>query len=141
MTELAERYALVFTLLSVFSLLTIFLLLGLGTRVLARLPEDYFINPARRQQKTYLQSLPRWSWPLVPLLKNILGLLLAALGVMLLFLPGQGLLTLLAGVMLLDFPGKYRCELWLLQRGQLRRALNWLRQRAGAPPLQFEHDI
>lgn len=134
----AEDYALWFTLLGVFSLLTVVLMLTVGARVLAHMPADYFIDPERRQQKRYLAYFPTVLRPLVPLLKNLLGVVLALLGIAMLVLPGQGLLTLLAGVMLMDFPGKFQCELWLVRRRQLRASVNWLRQRAGEPPIELD---
>ena len=39
-------------------------------------------------------------------LKNVFGLGALVLGVLMLFLPGQGLLMVLVGISLLDFPGK-----------------------------------
>ena len=133
--DLMERYAGWLAALAVFSLLTVLGLVAVGAKVLAELPADYFTNPQRRQTPRYLGWFPPLLRPVIPLVKNMLGLLLVAIGVLLLFLPGQGLLTLLAGVMLMEFPGKFRCELWLVRRPQVRRAINWLRRREGQPPL------
>jgi len=44
--------------------------------------------------------------------KNLLGVLLFMLGLIMLVTPGQGILTLLFGLMLMNFPGKYRVERW-----------------------------
>ena len=70
------------------------------------------------------------------LLKNLLGAVLVALGVVMLFTPGQGILTLLAGLLLMNFPGKYRLECWLVQRPGVLRGMNWLRERHGEPPFE-----
>ena len=70
--------------------------------------------------------------------KNLLGALLMIAGVAMLILPGQGLLTMLIGFLLIDFPGKYRLEQWLLSRPMVRRSVNWLRNRAGRPPLEVK---
>jgi len=63
--------------------------------------------------------------------KNLLGCVIIVAGIVMLVLPGQGILTILAGIMLLDFPGKYRLLRWIVARPQVLRTLNWLRRRAG----------
>jgi hypothetical protein len=138
-SALAEQHAGALLLLSLFSALSVLLMVSLGSRLLARLPADYFSNPARRKARSYLLAFPSWLRPLIPLLKNAIGLLLVLLGLAMLVLPGQGLLTLLAGVMLMNFPGKFRCELWLVKRKQVSASINWLRRRAGQPPLEIDN--
>jgi len=69
--------------------------------------------------------------------KNVVGWLLVGAGVAMLVLPGQGILTLLVGLTLVNFPGKRDLELWLVRRVPVRRALDWIRRRAGRPPLQL----
>lgn len=103
--------------------------------IVLRLPSDYFLEERRR-------PLLRQRWhPLAGLAlllaKNLVGLLLLAMGIAMLVLPGQGLLTMLSGIVLLDFPGKYRCERWLVSRGKVFEALNWLRAKGGKPALQL----
>ena len=68
-------------------------------------------------------------------LKNALGLLLLACGIVMLVIPGQGLLTMLIGLMLMDFPGKRRLEARLVAVPSVRRSINWLRERAHRAPL------
>jgi len=72
--------------------------------------------------------------------KNIAGVLLVALGIILSLpgVPGQGLLTVLLGIMLLDFPGRTRLEQKLLSRPSIVNAINSLRGRFGKPPLQLD---
>ena len=101
--------------------------------ILARIPPDYFVNPEVRR--------PNKRHPVLHCLfvagKNLLGIFLVILGVLLSFpgVPGQGLLTILMGVALVDFPGKYRAERWLLTRPIVLRNINRLRARVGRPPL------
>ncbi|MBX9583460.1 MAG: hypothetical protein K2X87_24430 [Gemmataceae bacterium] len=104
--------------------------------VLARLPADYFVNPAAR---TRIDRHPALK-VLFVLGRNLLGYLLIALGVVLSLpgVPGQGLLTILMGVMLIDIPGKHRAERWLVTRRPVLRAVNALRARVGQPPLLTE---
>jgi len=59
-------------------------------------------------------------------------------GIVMLVLPGQGILTIVIGLMLSNFPGKYRLERWLVMRPRVLRTINWLRQRSKRNPLLFE---
>lgn len=101
--------------------------------LLVRIPEDYFRHGDRRELRA------DWRHPLVrrvlALARNLLGGLLVIAGVAMLVLPGQGLLTILIGLVLTDFPGKYALEKRLVRRPGVLRAINWLRRRAGHPPL------
>jgi hypothetical protein len=101
--------------------------------VVLRLPPDYFTHARRDPVYRHVRH-PLAAWSLV-LLKNVSGLVLVILGVVMLFTPGQGLLTLLVGLMLINFPGKYRLERRLVRLGPVIPALNWLRERRGRPPL------
>ena len=53
-----------------------------------------------------------------------------------LVVPGQGLLTILIGVMLTDFPGKYALERRLISQPSIFNAINWIRDKAGKEPLK-----
>jgi hypothetical protein len=70
-------------------------------------------------------------------LKSLIGALLIGVGILMLVLPGQGLISILAGLFLLQFPGKRRVELWLLRLPGVLRAINSLRARAKHPPLEM----
>jgi archaellum biogenesis protein FlaJ (TadC family) len=99
----------------------------------ALIPQDYFTEAARQRSRTH--SLHPVLYYAIRVLKNLLALLLILAGLAMLVLPGQGLLTLLIGIVLSDFPGKYRLERKLVRRDAVFRAINWLRQRRGQPPL------
>jgi len=102
--------------------------------VAARIPADYFC--AHRRGRTLWRRRRPVLRLCVLILKNILGLVLFLAGVLMLFLPGQGLLTIFLGIMLMDFPGKYRLERYIISRGPVLRGINWLRRRSGVPPLE-----
>ncbi len=70
--------------------------------------------------------------------RNILGWVFLVVGIVMLVLPGQAIIIILAGIILLDFPGKYRFVQWIVARPQVLGALNWLRRRAGRPPLYVQ---
>lgn len=101
----------------------------------ARLPADYYSG---RERRALGLPEPKRS-PLALVLRvlgNLFGLVLITLGLLMLVLPGQGLLTILVGTFFVDFPGKRRLERWLLAKGPVLRAINRLRKRAGQPPLE-----
>jgi Putative transmembrane protein (PGPGW) len=115
--------------------LVLILLTPLGVSwAILRLPADYFTETRRRPLETLDQSFAtRW---LLLILKNLLGLILLIAGIIMLLVPGQGLLTIAVGLILIDFPGKFRLERWLATRKPVWRSLNWLRDRAGRERLQ-----
>ena len=55
-------------------------------------------------------------------------------GLLMLVLPGQGILTLLAGLVLLDFPGKFLLLRWLARKDRILRSLNWIRKKGHKEP-------
>ena len=99
--------------------------------LVVRIPCDYFTDPARHNVP---QRHPVVHWLLV-IGKNVAGGLLVLMGVIMLVAPGQGILTMLVGLTLMNFPGKYCFERWLVTRRPVHRAIDWLRGRAGVPPL------
>ena len=110
--------------------------LAIVSVILVKLPADHF----SKDRKTTFWSGPRPALHAAKIIgKNILGLLLVALGVVLSLpgVPGQGLLTILLGVMLLDFPGRERLEQKLLSKPSIVNAINRLRGRFGKRPLEL----
>jgi hypothetical protein len=100
---------------------------------LARIPADYY---SRSESKRPAVSR-RPTRVLVVLGKNALGAVLVVLGLLMLVLPGQGVLTLIIGLFLLDFPGKYRIERRLIGSPRVLRVVNALRRRWSQPPLEL----
>jgi hypothetical protein len=74
------------------------------------------------------------------ILKNLLGVFLILLGIMLSLpgVPGQGILTILLGVIMLDIPGKRPLEARLIKRPNVLSAVNRLRARFGKTPLVMD---
>jgi len=118
------------------SFLTFLAFLILIPLLVVRIPSDYFeCGKAHRR----LWADQHIALRMVLLIgKNLLGCVIIVAGIVMLVLPGQGILTILAGIMLLDFPGKYRLLRWIVARPQVLRTLNWLRRRAGRAPLYLE---
>ena len=104
--------------------------------VLVKLPATYFLKGPERQLWVDRHPAVRFS---LRLAKNLLGLVLVGMGILLSLpgIPGQGLLTVLIGLMLLDFPGKRRLLRNLVNRPRILTAINQLRDRFGKPPLEI----
>jgi len=102
--------------------------LALVAWIVLALPEDYF----------EVDRPPLTVWTVARLGRNVAGLALVAVGVVLSIpgVPGQGLLTILVGLFLVDFPRRRRLERALARRPGVLLALNRLRFRFGRPPLR-----
>ncbi len=72
---------------------------------------------------------------IVNVLKNILGILFVLTGVLMLILPGQGIVTILIGISIANFPGKRKLELKLIRLKTIHNAINWIRAKAKKPPI------
>lgn len=107
-----------------FSVVAIVASLVLVPRFLAKLPPNYLQKGEE----------PKHSLPL-RILRNVAGALLVAIGLMMLVLPGQGLLTLLVGLLLVDFPGKHELVRRLMGKPKVLAIVNKLRSHRGAGPL------
>ena len=105
---------------------------------ITRIPVDYFSHSHRHR----LSASSRH--PLISLLiagsKNLLGIVFIVAGLLMLFLPGQGLLMLLAGLIVMNYPGKFALEGWLIQLPHVLHTINWLRTKYNHPPLLAPHD-
>ncbi len=102
--------------------------------LITRLPSDYFTDETRHTSKT--QNMHPILYYSLRLLKNILGGLLIIAGILMLVLPGQGILTILIGIGLADFPGKFRFLRKLAQQPPVFRTMNWIRKKTHKEPLQ-----
>lgn len=101
--------------------------------LLVRIPPDYFRHDERPQDGWGPDHIA-WRTAFI-IAKNTIGYLLIAMGIVMLVIPGQGLLTMLIGFLLIDFPGKYRVERWVICRPRVLRSINWLREHRGREPL------
>jgi hypothetical protein len=105
--------------------------------ILVRLPPNYFDE---RHPRPWMPD----HHPVLRLLgfivKNAVGAVFLAVGLALLFLPGQGILTILLGVSMLDFPGKRYVERKIVGQPTVLKAINGLRAKYGKPPLTVKDD-
>jgi len=101
--------------------------------VIVRVPADYF-SREHPGGGAWAHRHPVIRIALI-IAKNLLGLVLVAAGILMLVLPGQGVLTIVAGLFLLDVPGKHRMVMWIVRRPAVLNSMNWIRERAGREPL------
>jgi len=118
----------------------IFILSLLGVSwFVAQIPDDYFLSikrtPSRLKEKVPFLRL------LLLIGKNLLGVCLIAGGLLMIVLPGQGLITIITGLLLIDYPGKFQLEQKIVSMPSVLRALNWIRIKAKKPLLKRNSDI
>ncbi len=99
---------------------------------ITRMETDYFVRKEILSTKSKKHSILRL---LVKMIKNSIGITLIIVGVLMLVLPGQGLLTILMGLFFLDFPGKRKMERFLIQKPPIHKTINWVRKLANKKPL------
>ena len=104
--------------------------------IISFLPEDYF----KSENRNLISSVQNSRYPLLKLLvlitKNFFGVLLLLSGVLMLVLPGQGILTIITGLVFMDYPGKYKFERKLLRQKGVINSINWIRSRLSKPSLK-----
>jgi hypothetical protein len=105
--------------------------------VMVKIPENYFSS---HYEQDFLPNSPwivRWG---AVILKNLLGIFLILLGIVLSLpgVPGQGILTILLGLIMIDIPGKRPLEARIIKRPNVLAAANRLRGRFGKPPLVMD---
>lgn len=104
--------------------------------IISFLPEDYF----KSENRNLISSVQSSQYPLLKLLvlitKNFFGILLLMSGILMLVLPGQGILTIITGLVFMDYPGKYKFERKLLRQKGVINSINWIRSRLSKPSLK-----
>lgn len=104
--------------------------------VVIKIPDDYFHEHYRvRVSKSSGHPLIA---QLLACLKNLIGFIFVIFGILMLILPGQGILTILIGLFLMNFPGKYQFERKIVSLPRVLKSLNWIRAKANKPPLMVE---
>jgi len=127
--NLSSDTILFFTILSLVTFLSSLIILPL---LILAIPKDYFVDKQRHpmpwKKSAYLLRM------VILLIKNLLGVLMVIIGMLLLVLPGQGILTLLAGIVLLDFPIKFLLLRWMARKERVLNSLNWVRKKGNKEP-------
>lgn len=101
--------------------------------VVSKIPKDYFIRNANRFD-FWREKFPS-SWLIIIIIKNVVGFFLLIGGLIMLVLPGQGIITVIISLILLDYPGKSHLERKFALNKKVFPKLNWLREKAKTEPL------
>jgi hypothetical protein len=112
------------------------LLIGIGGAMaaLVMIPGNYF-SKNRKTPKRELRR-PKWQRWLLAIVKNLVGVAVLALGVVMIVTPGPGVVLLLLGLTLVDVPGKRKLQRYLVSRPLVLRSINKLRARWNRPELR-----
>ena len=116
-----------------FSILTLAASAILVPVLVRRMPADYFLEHRPLTENIQARH-PVWTL-LLKVLKSLVGALLVVAGLIMLLIPGQGILTILGGLILMDFPCKKSLELRLIRLPPIWKAIHWIRHRAGREDL------
>jgi archaellum biogenesis protein FlaJ (TadC family) len=120
------------TLLSLASLLLFVGSIALIPVILVRLPSDYFTrDPSPRTREHPIRFVIRVT------IQNLIGFTLLIAGILMLVLPGQGLLTLLVAVCLIHFPRKRQLIRHIVRMRRVHQSIDWIRMRYGVPPIRL----
>jgi len=106
-------------------------LLGLSW-LISMIPYNYFVDEKR---VSFIKMKNPLMWLLIMILKNAIGLALILCGILMLILPGQGVLTIITGLIFLDYPGKFRFERLLVKNKLILNSMNWIRRKLDKPDL------
>ncbi|MFK7995155.1 MAG: PGPGW domain-containing protein [Granulosicoccus sp.] len=97
--------------------------------LVAQLPDDYLLQLKSRQHRHPVVRM------CVDIIRTLLGFTLIVFGLVMLVIPGPGLITLLMGISIARFPGKRRLLRYIASRESVFNSLNWMRRRHGKPAL------
>jgi amino acid transporter len=104
--------------------------------IIINLPEDFLQEEKRKERVMKIHFVLRL---LILILKNIIGFILIVAGILMIVLPGPGIITILIGVILFDFPGKHKIIFLILRNPLVLGAINWIRKKNRREPLRV-HD-
>lgn len=113
------------------SLFTFLLSLILIPWIVGRLRVNYFLVLDR---KISYKGRRKLEWYFQLLARNIIGWILIVAGVIMLFLPGQGLITIVLGFLFISFPGKHKLTKKFIRNIKLQHTLDWLRDKRKKVP-------
>lgn len=118
-----------------FFLISFFVSILIVAIVVVKIPANYFSSHYQRDFMPNTPWIVRWG---AVILKNLIGVILIAAGIVMLIGPGQGVLTILIGLIMMDIPGKRPLEARIIKRPTILTAVNDLRARYNKPPLEMD---
>ena len=112
---------------SIISVVLVTLLFAALLITILRLPVDFFL----KEERSFVfkrKNIPLILYIIILILKNILGIILAIFGLIMILLPGQGIMTIFVAVIFIDFPGKWKMIKYFSRRKKIMQGLNWVRR-------------
>ena len=113
---------------------TIFFLLSLLglSWLISIIPHNYFVD---KKRVSLIKMKNPLMWLPIIIIKNSIGLVLILCGILMLILPGQGVLTIITGLIFLDYRGKFKFERLLVRNKLILNSMNWIRRKLNKPDL------
>jgi len=127
--EVAKQNSFFLKWLAIISTITFVVSLLVIPWLISNLPSDFFAK-IRAGHKTHDNNSLFYNLILV-LLRNIFGVAFLIGGILMLFMPGQGILTIVLGISIMVFPGKRRLVNILIEQKSIQHGLNWIRRKTG----------
>ena len=103
---------------------------------IAKLPADFFQRPRHHRHLIDPNRYPNLHF-VYTMVRNILGLMLILAGIVMLVLPGQGVLTIIVGLIITDFPQKERWLQKVITLRSVQKGLNLIRRKLGKEEFRF----
>lgn len=103
--------------------------------LVCKIPADYFVKTNYRPRATNKIEGIRYS--LIYTVRNLAGIVLLLAGILMLLLPGQGLITIFLSLFVADFPGKRKVEERLVSIQTIHASINWIREKRGVELLSL----
>ena len=100
--------------------------------VFVKIPPHYFSSHYQDDFLPNSSWFTKWS---DVILKNLAGIVMVIIGIVMLVGPGQGILSILTGLILMDIPGKRPLEARIVRRPAVLAAVNKLRAKYRREPL------
>ncbi|MEA3468793.1 MAG: PGPGW domain-containing protein, partial [Thermodesulfobacteriota bacterium] len=129
-----DKYGHIITWLGIVSTITFFLSLLIIPWIVCKLDDHFFLHLHEHKK---MEDQHPVMFILLRILRYSFGAILLLAGILMLFLPGQGLLTIILGISLLDFPGKQKAIDGLLHFHPVQNGLNWVREKGSKKPFLF----
>lgn len=95
--------------------------------LVGRLPSNFFQLP--QESSTYITKQLSPISICILLLRNLTGTCLLLAGIIMLFLPGQGLITIIIGLGLMTFPYKNQLLYKMTRPETVQKSLDWIRKK------------
>ena len=134
MQNLLDQYGSILTWLGIISTCTFFLSLLIIPWIVYKLDSKFFIHLHEHKKREDEHPV---IFILLKGLRYFLGTALLLAGILMIFLPGQGILTIILGLSLLDFPGKRALIDGILKFPSIQKVLNWIRAKGHKEPFLF----